>query len=150
LFKLAVRGLNVFYGNRESMLSAVHVDDVVRAIREAAHSDNTRSKGYFICDGKPLTWAQYQEEILRATGKRALTLNLPSFVVDVGAVFGELATRFDGKPRLFNRQKAIMGKQVAWTCKHDAARQDFGYTPKMPLAEGVKHTLDWYRSTGWL
>ncbi len=150
LYKLAVRRLNLFYGNREGWLSAVHVDDVVRAIRDAAHSPASIGRGYFICDGKPLTWEQYQGEIVQATGKPAFNLNLPAASVDLAGIFGELATRIDGKPRLFNRQKAKLGKQVAWTCRHDAARSDFGYVPQIPLREGVADTLQWYRSQGWL
>ncbi len=150
LFRLASRGLNVFYGNRNAWFSAVYVDDVVRTILDAAKSDKTIGKGYFICDGKPLTWFDYQRIVVEATGKSALDLNLPVFTLDVAAAFGELLTRFDGKPRVFNRQKVIMGKQLAWTCRHDAARADFGYTPRTDVRTGVANTLEWYRSSGWL
>ena len=150
LFKAASRGLNVFFGNRESWFSAVHVDDVVRSIIDAARSDVTLHKGYFICDGEPLTWYDYQRHIVEATGRRVLNLDLPEFTLDVAAIFGELLTRFDGKPRVANRQKVVMGKQRAWTCRHDAARADFGYRPKISVREGVMSTLDWYRSSGWL
>jgi nucleoside-diphosphate-sugar epimerase len=150
LFRLAARGLNVFYGNHDAWFSAVHVDDVVRAIIDVAQSDATIGKGYFICDGAPLTWFDYQRHVVEAVGKRALNLYLPQLSLDVAAVFGELMTRFDGKPRVFNRQKVVMGKQRAWTCKHDAARADFGYRPKLPVREGVVHTAEWYRSAGWL
>ncbi len=150
LFKLAMQRLNVFYGNRDYLFSAVYVDDVVRAIRDAASSSATIGKGYFICDGKPLTWADFQQQIMDATGKRALTLSLPTVSLDLAATFGELLTTFDKKPRLFNRQKVIMGKQSAWTCRHDAAQRDFGYTPAFDVRTGVARTLDWYLSSGWL
>ncbi|HKU40789.1 MAG TPA: NAD-dependent epimerase/dehydratase family protein [Polyangiales bacterium] len=150
LYRLASRGLNLFYGNRDFWFSAVHVDDVVRSILDAAHSGATIGKGYFICDGKPLTWGDYQREVVEAVGKRVLHLNLPQVTMDVAAAFGELLTRMDGKPRVFNRQKVLMGKQRAWTCRHDAARTDFGYRPKLDVREGVAHTLDWYRRQGWL
>ncbi|HEX2676071.1 MAG TPA: NAD-dependent epimerase/dehydratase family protein [Polyangiales bacterium] len=150
LFKLAAQRLNVFYGNHESKLSAVYVDDVVRAMRDAAASNATLSKGYFICDGEPLTWRRFQQEIVEVTGKRALTLSLPAVTVDIAAIFGEALTAIDKKPRLFNRQKALMGKQIAWTCRHDAAKRDFGYTPKFPLRDGVKLTREWYLASGWL
>jgi len=128
----------------------VHVDDVVRSIIDAAQSDATVGKGYFICDGTPLTWFDYQRHVVEAVGKRALTLYLPQFSLDIAAALGELATRFDGKPRVFNRQKVLMGKQRAWTCRHDLARADFGYRPLLPVRDGVAHTVEWYRSAGWL
>ena len=36
----------------------------------------------------------------------------PNFVVTLAAIGGELATKVDGKPRLFNRQKAAMGLSI--------------------------------------
>lgn len=150
LFRLASRGLNVFYGNRDRLMSFVYVDDLVRGMRAAADSDATIGKGYFLCDGNPVTWDEYQRHIVSASGRRARDIDLPEFLVDVSATFGELLTRFDNKPRLFNRQKAILGHQEAWTCRHDTARTEFGYRPEVDLPEGVRRTFDWYRREGWL
>jgi nucleoside-diphosphate-sugar epimerase len=150
LFRLASQRLNVFYGNRERSMSFVYVDDLVRGIRQAATHEATRGKGYFLCDGQPLTWGEYQQRIVEASGKRAFDLMLPELFVDVAAMFGELATKLDKKPRLFNRQKALMGKQIAWTCRHDRARDDFGYRPRVGAQEGVQRTFEWYRENGWL
>lgn len=150
LFRLASRRINVFYGNRDYVSSVVYVDDLVQAIIDAARSGNTIGKGYFICDGEPITWFEYQRHVVDAVGKRALNVYLPQFSLDIAAALGELATRFDNKPRIYNRQRVMMGKQVAWTCKHDAARNDFGYAPKTFVKDGVSKTLEWYRSAGWL
>lgn len=150
LFKSIEKGLNLFFGNRERLFSAVYVDDLVRAILDAAESDNTRGKGYFVCDGEPTSWEAFQEQIIRASGKKVRTLNLPEALVHLAAIGGEIATRIDKKPRLFNRQKARMGAQEAWTCKHDALRADIGYRPEVMPAEGVKRALDWYREKKWL
>lgn len=150
LFRLAARGLNVFYGNRERLMSFVYVDDLVRGMRQAADSEATRGKGYFLCDGRPVTWTEYQRHIVEHSGRRARDLDLPELLVDLSAVFGEVMTRIDGKPRLFNRQKAILGHQEAWTCRHDTARAEFGYRPEVELREGVRRTFEWYRREGWL
>jgi nucleoside-diphosphate-sugar epimerase len=150
LFKSVERGLNVFFGNRERWMSVVYVDDLVRAILDGAESEKTRGKGYFVCDGKPVTWGVFQQEIIRASGRRVITLNLPELLVDVAATFGELATRIDNKPRLFNKQKAIMGAQEAWTCRHDALAGDIGYEPEFDAAKGVAATLAWYRAERWV
>lgn len=150
LFREVYKGRNVFFGNRERWFSAVYVDDCVRAIVACSHSDATVGKGYFVCDGRPVTWGDFQQAIIDASGRRVRTLNLPEFFVDVAAVGGELLTKLDGKPRLFNRQKAKMGAQEAWTCKSDAARDAFGYQPEVPVDEGVRRALSWYREAGWL
>ncbi len=150
VFKEVTSGRNTFFGNRERWFSAVYVDDCVNAIVDAATSDATVGKGYFICDGRPVTWGQFQHAIMEANGKKARMLNLPEFLVGVAAFGGELATKLDGKPRLFNKQKAIMGAQSAWTCRHDAAADDFGYHPTVQMEEGVSRALRWYRENHWI
>lgn len=150
LFREVERGRNVYFGNRKRWFSAIYVDDCVRAIAAAARSERARGEAYFLCDGRPITWENFQEEIVRASGRKVLNLDLPEFLVDLAAIGGELATRLDGKPRLFNRQKAAMGAQSAWTCTHDKAREHFGYRPEVAMPDGVKRTLEWYRAERWL
>ena len=150
LFREVESGRNVYFGNEKRWFSAVYVDDCVRAIIDAARSDATCDQGYFICDGEPVTWGAFQEAIVAASGRRVRTLKLPGFLVDVAAVGGELLTKVDGKARLFNKQKSIMSAQNAWTCSHDKARDDFGYRPRIPLEDGVRLALKWYRDEGWL
>lgn len=151
LFKsIAKNGISPYYGNRHRWWSAIHVDDFVSATVEAASSDRTVGQGYFVCDNAPLTWERFQEEIARASGRRVMTVPLPEVLTSVAASFGEVATRLDGKPRLFNRQKAKMGAQEAWTCKSDAIRAATGWAHRHPIGSGVRETLDWYRREKWI
>jgi len=150
LFKEIAAGRNVFFGNKGRWFSAVYVDDCVRGIVGAATSAASVGKGYFLCDGHPITFGQFQAAIVEARGARVRELHLPEFLTGLAALGGELATKIDGKPRFFNRQRDIMGKQDAWTCAHDAAREDYGYAPEVRLDEGVRRALSWYREQGWL
>ena len=150
LFKQVRRGLDVYFGNRDFLFSSIYVDDLVSALIFAAASPETVRKGYFVCDGTPITWHKFQSEIIRVSGrKRVWTLNLPRLTVDVAAWAGELVTKFDHKPRLFNRQKAKMGAQPAWTCRSDALRE-LGWTSDIQVPEGVQRTYDWYCVNGWM
>jgi nucleoside-diphosphate-sugar epimerase len=150
LFKSVERGMNVFFGNKERMFSAVYVDDFVRALEIVATSESTRKKGYFVSDGEPISWGAFQQHIVEASGKRVRTLDLPGFFVDVAAFGGELLTKLDNKPRLFNRQKAKMGAEDAWTCHIDAIRKDTAFVPEVSAREGVARTFAWYRAEKWL
>ncbi|MCZ7677946.1 MAG: FlgO family outer membrane protein [Sandaracinaceae bacterium] len=77
LFREVEKGRNVFFGNRERWFSAVYVDDCVRAIVGAATRDGAIGRGYFVCDGRPITWGTFQQAIVDASGKRVRTMNLP-------------------------------------------------------------------------
>ena len=150
LFREVERGRNVFFGNRNRWFSAIYVDDLLAALLAAATHPAAVGQGFFVCDNQPITWERFQQAIVDASGRRVRTLDLPEALVNLAAVGGELATRFDGKPRLFNRQKAKMGAQDAWTCKSDAIRGALGWTHEYPLDRGVRTALDWYRKEKWV
>jgi nucleoside-diphosphate-sugar epimerase len=149
LFKSAMRGWNVFFGNRDRLMSVIYVDDCVRGILEGAQHPSSEAKGYFLTSEQQVSWEQFQSEILRVVDRRVRTINLPSQLVTVAALGGELATRVDKKPRLLNLQKAKMGAQQAWTCVGDAARRDFGFEAQIELSEGIRLTHEWYQANDW-
>lgn len=150
LFKMADKGFALYFGNRKRRMSMIYVDDLVEAILKAASHPGTVDKGYFICDGAITDWQRFQALVDKAVGKKVRAIDLPGFVVHVAARFGELASSIDKKPRLFNRQKAIMGDQDAWTCSPEAATEDFGFTAATSQEEGAEKTLAWYRENKWL
>jgi len=149
LFKQIERGFDVYFGNKNRVFSGIYVDDFVSALLFSAQHPDTVGKGYFVCDGVPVTWQRFQQQIVKASGKRVRTLDLPEIIVDIAALGGEWMTRLDHKPRLFNRQKAKMGAQPAWTCKSDALRA-LGWTSNTTIEQGIPATLAWYREHHWL
>lgn len=150
LFREVEKGRNVYFGNRKRWFSAIYVDDLVDAILLATTHDNAVGQGFFVCDGKPVTWETFQETMVRVSGKRVRSLDLPEFLVSLAAVGGEFATMLDKQPRLFNRQKAKMGAAEAWLCKSDSLRQTLGWTSHVGIEEGIRRTFDWYRKEKWI
>jgi UDP-glucose 4-epimerase len=150
LFKSIDRGLNVFFGNRDRLFSSIYVDDLVKAILLAATKESTRGKGYFVAEERPISWGDFQAEVVAASGRKARTLNFPGVFVDIAAFGGELLTRLDKKPRLLNKQKALMGAQDAWTCDGSAIRRDTGFAPVVDVPDGVRRTFAWYRAEKWI
>jgi nucleoside-diphosphate-sugar epimerase len=149
LFKSAMRGWNVFFGNRDRCMSIIYVDDCVRGTLMAAQHENSVGKGYFLTNDEQVTWEQFQSEVLQVVDRRVRTLDLPEQLVSIAALGGELASRIDRKPRLLNLQKAKMGAQQAWTCVGAAARTDFGFSADVDLVEGIRRTHDWYLANDW-
>ncbi len=150
LFKSVAQGWNVFFGNRSATMSMVYVDDLVDAIITAATHPATVNRGYFISDGTPRTWEEVQRMLATLAGRKVRELDLPPFLVTWAAYFGEFLSRLDKKPRLLNRQKALMGAQPAWVCSAEAAARDFQFVARTPLAQGLERAFAWYRQEGWL
>ena len=149
LFKSAALGWNAFFGNRQREMSLIYIDDCVRGILQAAHHPACVGKGYFLETQESLTWEELQDQIVRIVQPEVRTLDLPELFVSLAALGGEIASRFDKKPRLLNLQKAKMGAQDAWTCTAAAAKADFGFDGEIDLAEGVRRTHEWYVENEW-
>ncbi len=150
LFREVERGRNVYFGNRQRWFSAIYVDDLVDAILLATAHEGAIGQGFFVCDNKPITWETFQESMVRVSGKRVRSLDLPEFLVSIAAFGGEFATMIDKQPRLFNRQKAKMGAAEAWLCKSDHVRKTLGWSSNVDLDEGLRRTFDWYRKEKWI
>ncbi len=150
LFREVSKGRNVFFGNRDRYWSAIYVDDLIDVILLATQKPEAVGKGYLLSTDHHLTWGEFQAMLVELSGRKAMTINLPEFFVGIAAFFGELMSRLDGKPRLFNKQKAIMGAQSAWTCSAAAARKDLGFVPKVDIRDGITRTFGWYRENKWL
>jgi nucleoside-diphosphate-sugar epimerase len=150
LFREVEKGRNVYFGNRKRWFSAIYVDDLVTSILMATTHANAVGRGFFVCDGKPVTWETFQETMVRVSGKRVRSLDLPEFLVSIAAMGGEFATMIDKQPRLFNRQKAKMGAAEAWLCKSDSLRETLGWKSHVDIDEGIRRTFAWYRQEKWI
>lgn len=150
LFREIERGRNVYFGNRKRWFSSIYVDDLVEATLLATTHEAAIGKGFFVCDGKPVTWETFQETMARISEKRVRTLDLPEVLVSIAAMGGEFATMIDKRPRLFNRQKAKMGAAEAWLCTSDSLRKTLGWTSHVDIDEGIRRTFDWYRKEEWI
>jgi nucleoside-diphosphate-sugar epimerase len=151
LFDGAHRGIDLYFGNARKPKSAIYVADLVEAILRGAVVDRAIGRSYFIAHPEIVTWRQFQSWIVETTPrKKVLTLHFPSVAVDLAAIGGELLTRIDGKPRLFNRQKAILGSQEAWTCTVTRAEAELGFVSKSSLRDAVHATAEWYLREGWI
>ena len=149
-FKMAERGWVIYFGNRTRAWSAVYVDDMVDICLAAAQNDSARGRRYFVSDGQPVTWEDFFGVLEKHASRRARHLDLPELFVDWAALGGELLTGLDKRPRLLNRQKAIMGRQAAWTCTPARAMKELSWTPRVVLDEGVQRSFAWYREKEWL
>jgi len=55
-----------------------------------------------------------------------------------------------GKPPVINRDKVTDLSQTGWTCSIERAQSELGYSPRVPLEEGLRETIAWYKTEGWL
>lgn len=150
VFKTYKAGLYTLIGFDNKQLNLIHVKDLVDGIYLASASENSINKIYFVASELLYTWPQVGTAIRKAMGKGAITLRLPHSLVYTVAAIAQFFAMFSSKAATFNLEKARDFVQANWTCDVSRAKNDFGFSQKINLDEGIKETIDWYREMKWL
>ena len=77
-------------------------------------------------------------------------MRLPHSLVYGIAAIAQLFAMPLNKAATFNLEKARDFVQESWTCDTAKAERDLGYKQNYSLEEGLKETIEWYRSKKWL
>lgn len=150
LFKMARSGLNIYFGNKFKQFSIIYVEDLVNGILNAALSESTVNKMYYLCNDNPVCWQDIHQEIFRVMNKRNVELNVPEVFFRWLAVCGSCCSLVTGRQQLLNSNKYQLSKPEFWVASNSRAKTDFGFRPQTFLSEGLKKSLVWYRESGWL
>jgi nucleoside-diphosphate-sugar epimerase len=87
--------------------------------------------------------------IADVAGVPAPTRHFPVWPVwTAGAVCEALCRPFGVEPPIFRRRVDFFTKSRAFDITR--ARTEIGFAPRVGLREGIRRTLDWYRTEGWL
>lgn len=147
-FRLARWGILPVVGSTEREMQLVYAADVASAILAAA--DATGVGGVFhVAEPVAYPWSQMVGMVAEAIGRRGVRVPVPAGVVMAAATVSEGIGRVTRRPAIFDREKA-RELLASWRCETDTARRELGFEASVPLPEGLRRTVAWYRSRGWL
>jgi len=149
-FNTFSKGLQPIVGFSEKYVSLIHVSDLVRGIVLAGESDTARGGTYFISSKQVYGWKEVGEVTRRIMERKALRIRIPEIGVYAISAVAQFFSLFSSAPALINLEKARDMVQDYWTCDSSRAKRDFGYEQEIPLEEGIRNTVQWYREQGWL
>ena len=131
-------------GKEDKLVDTIFVDNaayahILAAIELAKPNSNCVGKAYFISNDQPITMAEMLNNILNCVGLPPVTKRVPSVVAY--AAGGTLEWFY----KVLNKQQEpimtrFVAKQLSTSHYFDisAAKNDFGYTPLISIAEGMK------------
>jgi dihydroflavonol-4-reductase len=149
-FKTYNSGLFTTLGFDKKALSLIHVSDLVNGFYLAATSPNGIGETYFISSEKFYTWEEIGSLTGKLLNKKALHVKVPHFLVYGISAVTQLLSNFSSKPATLNIEKARDITQAKWICDTSKAIKEIGYHQNIPVEEGLRRTLEWYKSVGWL
>ena len=124
-----------------------YVDNVATAMMDAAASPATLGRAYNITDGTGATWRAYTNALADALGYSRPWLTLPFPVATALGRTMEVphrALKLSGRPLLTRHAAYLLGRDQEFPAAR--AREDFGFAPRVSLAEGIEQSAAWLRS----
>jgi nucleoside-diphosphate-sugar epimerase len=139
-------GRSIIVGLGRNAMPFVYVTDVVQGLLLAMDRPEAVGQAYNIANDQPLT----QEELLRAiaeeVGAKPPGVRVPYRGLYASAYLAEQAARFTHsrrKPMITRLGVGIFGADNRHAI--DKARRQLGYSPAVPVREGIQKAADWYK-----
>jgi nucleoside-diphosphate-sugar epimerase len=149
-FKSVKRGMFPMIGRSEKRVSLVHARDLVEGIILASESKVAIGRTYFISSEDDYSMRAVADLIAALMSRSLRAFAIPKPVAYGVAVAAEAAAFVLRKPPVINRDKVTDLSQTCWSCSIERARTELGYQPRIPLEEGLRETIAWYKREGWL
>jgi nucleoside-diphosphate-sugar epimerase len=139
-------GRGVVVGRGDNALPFVYVSDVVQGLLLALDHERALGEAYNITNDRPLSQRQLLEGIAHELGFPAPRVRVPYRpLYALGYTAERLAalTHSERQPVVTRLGVKLFGTDNRHSI--DKARRELGYTPEVPLDEGVRRAAAWYR-----
>lgn len=150
LFRLVRLGIAPVFGDGTQELSAVHAEDLARALIAVGAGQAAVGGTYHACHPEIFTSAEFARAIGAAMGRSVGTLRIPSSLGRALLILTEKSARLLGKPTILTLDKANEFFQPAWTGDPSPLVRHCGWCAAHDVRSGLADTYQWYRKAGWL
>jgi nucleoside-diphosphate-sugar epimerase len=135
----------IIVGSGRNALPLVYVSDVVRGLLRALDQPQALGEAYNIGNDHPLSQREFLTAVAREIGARPPRMRVPYRVLYSVAYVAERlaeATRSESEPVVTRHGVNLFGTDNRHAI--DKAERELGYTPQIPLAEGIRLAAAWY------
>jgi nucleoside-diphosphate-sugar epimerase len=149
-FKTVHDGVLLLIRGGKQLVSFVYVTDVAEAVLKAIGCAGAYGNTYHLAH--PVPWSQraFLSKIADAMGAKPRPVVVPVPVLYPAALLWSVWSWATKRPRMLSLSKLPELTAPGWVCTTAQAAADLGFVAGIPLDEGVRLTLDWYRTNGWL
>jgi dihydroflavonol-4-reductase len=149
LFRGVARRRWITLGAGEIYYHLTFIDDLVDGFRLCGTHPAAANRTYLLAGGEVTTLNALVALVAEVAGVPAPTRHLPVWPFwTAGAVCEAICGPLGIEPPIFRRRVDFFTKSRAFDITR--ARTEIGFAPRVGLREGIRRTLDWYRTEGWL
>jgi nucleoside-diphosphate-sugar epimerase len=139
-------GKAVIVGSGRNALPLVYVTDLVQGLLLALEHERAVGQAYNIGNDRPLTQQEFLEAVAREISVKPPRIHVPYhalYAAGYGAERFAFLRRSWRRPPITRLGVAFFGTDNRYLI--DKARRELGYSPHVPLHEGVRLAAAWYR-----
>ncbi len=148
LFRSVLRRLPIL-GSGEIYYHLTYIDDLVEGFRLCGEHPAAAGRTYILAGAEVTTLNVLMQRIAAIGGVKPPSVKLPVWPFWLaGAVCEAVCVPLGIEPPIYRRRVDFYTKSRAFDISR--ARREIGYNPQLPLDEGIRRTLNWYRDHGWV
>ncbi|KAJ7693908.1 hypothetical protein B0H17DRAFT_482500 [Mycena rosella] len=145
---------NVQIGDNTNLVDYAYVGNVAHAhilacTKLISEPDLVSGQTFFITNGEPRPQWDFARLVWKGLGDdgKGRIIQIPRLVGLIMAVFAEAFCRITGSSTQFTAFSVRFLTGTQWY-NINKARNILGYTPDVPLEEGIQRTVKWWKQTG--
>jgi len=135
-----------FVNSGKSRITLGYVENLAEGMMLAAFHPAAKNELFIIDDGIALTWKQIVELIATELGAKMPLLNLPRPMAWTAAALMEGLWKLlplPGEPLLTRYRINVASFNLVFSSRK--IRDKLGFAPRVPLEQGIKKTVEWYK-----
>ncbi|HEX2219072.1 MAG TPA: NAD(P)-dependent oxidoreductase [Gemmatimonadales bacterium] len=149
LFKGVSAGRFPLFGAGEGRRHMIYVDDVVSGFFRACERDGALGESFILAGPRACTLRELVAEVQAATGSRRYGVRLPLRpMLAVAGVVEDVSRVLGVEPPIYRRRMDFFWSDSEFDTTR--ARRALDWVPRVDLPEGIRRTLEDYRSSGAL
>jgi nucleoside-diphosphate-sugar epimerase len=149
LFGQIARGRFVMLGRGSNFYHVTYIDDLCAGFRLCGTVPQAAGRTYILGGQDVHTLAELVRMTAEISGSKGIRLRLPIWPVwAAGAACELVCAPFRIAPPLYRRRVDFFRKSRAFDISR--ARRELGFAPNVPVRDGIRRTLEWYREHGWI
>lgn len=149
LFKLAVRGFFISFGNMNRVVNICYIADLIEMFINLLSKD-IKSGEIFFLGGNNYPIYEIRDLLQKIIGKKLRNIIIPDRLLPITAFFSETFGRIFKRDFIFNLDLVKELTKDNWAVSTEKISGFLGYLPYTPLKEGLKKTFEWYKSFYYL
>lgn len=150
IFKAVQSGFKPVLGWKSHYASFIFVEDLVSGLIQAAESDQSVGKTYFLATEQKISWDLFNNTVAEVMGKRAIKIHIPVWIFALIAMMRDIYSRMTKKTDIINWDKVKEFRERFWICDSSQAEKDFHFKRSIDFNAAIQKTYRWYREHGWL